>query len=217
MGNVKILYVHVCERDCTLGTSGSDVLMLVRVCRGSIVVNLPFGGGLTSVSPCWFELSDCPDCSDTKKRKTEEKEVVSQTDRCLENEMGTGAFIHSFRRVQRGMGLRLKMDAYFRSGWKSVIKWFICLFSYWEKITFPKTDVESPLVLSLTPRCRHTVSLSAGLSVTSPNTQNPYTRCSLGKQVPRMPCLPPGGVHFCSIEAASRVRLTFLSLFCLRL
>lgn len=27
------------------------------------VRNSPFGGGLTSVSPCWFELSDCPDCS----------------------------------------------------------------------------------------------------------------------------------------------------------
>lgn len=29
----------------------------------------PFGGGLTSVSPCWFELSDCPDCSEGIKEK----------------------------------------------------------------------------------------------------------------------------------------------------
>lgn len=33
------------------------------VCEKAHVCNSPFGGGLTSVSPCWFELSDCPDCS----------------------------------------------------------------------------------------------------------------------------------------------------------
>ena len=42
-------------------------------------VNLPFGGGLTSVSPCWFELSDCPDCSERQK-KEQERWLVSWTD-----------------------------------------------------------------------------------------------------------------------------------------
>lgn len=37
------------------------------------LVHVPFGGGLTSVSPCWFELSDCPDCSERQKKR-EEKE-----------------------------------------------------------------------------------------------------------------------------------------------
>lgn len=53
------------------------------MCRGNILVNLPLGGGLTSVSPCWFELSDCPDCSE-KENKKQEKEMVSQMDRCLD-------------------------------------------------------------------------------------------------------------------------------------
>lgn len=35
------------------------------------LVNLPFGGGFTSVSPCWFELSDCPDCSAEREKKKE--------------------------------------------------------------------------------------------------------------------------------------------------
>lgn len=40
-----------------------------------IIVNLPFGGGLTSVSPCWFELSDCPDCSKKTTKNDCEKEI----------------------------------------------------------------------------------------------------------------------------------------------
>lgn len=51
--------------------------------------NLPFGGGLTSVSPCWFELSDCPDCSETETR--EKRVMVSQVDRCLDTSRGEGA------------------------------------------------------------------------------------------------------------------------------
>lgn len=39
-----------------------------RTCaNGDVFENSPFGGGLTSVSPCWFELSDCPDCSERRK------------------------------------------------------------------------------------------------------------------------------------------------------
>lgn len=50
------------------------------------LVNVPFGGGLTSVSPCWFELSDCPDCSEREREG-----MVSQVDRCLDNTQGEGA------------------------------------------------------------------------------------------------------------------------------
>lgn len=32
----------------------------------------PLGGGLTSVSPCWLELSDCPDCSGKEHRRGRE-------------------------------------------------------------------------------------------------------------------------------------------------
>lgn len=47
-----------------------------RVCvrKQDMLVNLPFGGGLTSVSPCWFELSDCPDCSERKKKKERKRD-----------------------------------------------------------------------------------------------------------------------------------------------
>lgn len=46
-------------------------ILIVYVCRRNTLANLPFGGGLTSVSPCWFELSDCPDCSEIEEKKRE--------------------------------------------------------------------------------------------------------------------------------------------------
>jgi len=36
-----------------------------------VFVHLPLGGGLMSVSPCWLELSDCPDSA--QKREQGEK------------------------------------------------------------------------------------------------------------------------------------------------
>lgn len=33
-------------------------------------VYLPLGGGLMSVSPCWLELSDCPDSAETKEESS---------------------------------------------------------------------------------------------------------------------------------------------------
>lgn len=36
----------------------------MRVC-----VYLPLGGGLMSVSPCWLELSDCPDSAEKEKKR----------------------------------------------------------------------------------------------------------------------------------------------------
>lgn len=33
-------------------------------------VYLPLGGGLMSVSPCWLELSDCPDSAGKEKKST---------------------------------------------------------------------------------------------------------------------------------------------------
>lgn len=46
---------------CVRGSSNLFYACL-NVCV-NMCLNSPFGGGLTSVSPCWFELSDCPDCS----------------------------------------------------------------------------------------------------------------------------------------------------------
>lgn len=40
----------------------------MRVC-----VCLPLGGGLMSVSPCWLELSDCPDSAQITEQGGEEK------------------------------------------------------------------------------------------------------------------------------------------------
>lgn len=34
-------------------------------------VYLPLGGGLMSVSPCWLELSDCPDSAQKQRRAGE--------------------------------------------------------------------------------------------------------------------------------------------------
>lgn len=41
------------------------------------------------MSPCWFELSDCPDCSEEREKK--ERKMVSQVDRCLDTNQGEGA------------------------------------------------------------------------------------------------------------------------------
>lgn len=33
-----------------------------------VCVYLPLGGGLMSVSPCWLELSDCPESAEKEKK-----------------------------------------------------------------------------------------------------------------------------------------------------
>lgn len=43
--------------------------MCMRVCVRACVY-LPLGGGLMSVSPCWLELSDCPDSAEQEKKST---------------------------------------------------------------------------------------------------------------------------------------------------
>lgn len=43
------------------------VYVIVRVCE--MCVYLPLGGGLMSVSPCWLELSDCPDSAKEEKHR----------------------------------------------------------------------------------------------------------------------------------------------------
>jgi len=53
--------------------------MFVSVCTGETAskskgTNSPFAGGLTSVSPCWFEMSDCPDCSEREREREGERE-----------------------------------------------------------------------------------------------------------------------------------------------
>lgn len=53
----------VCVRVCVC-RMGSEATSLLRGGRRS-----PLGGGLTSVSPCWFELSDCPDCSERENKR----------------------------------------------------------------------------------------------------------------------------------------------------
>lgn len=56
--------VRACVLQCTACVWGSSNLFLCMLeCVREHEQNSPFGGGLTSVSPCWFELSDCPDCS----------------------------------------------------------------------------------------------------------------------------------------------------------
>lgn len=59
-----------------LTPASKGVCVCVSLLRGGR--RSPLGGGLTSVSPCWFELSDCPDCSEKEnKRGLGEREKVS--------------------------------------------------------------------------------------------------------------------------------------------
>ncbi len=37
---------------------------------------LPLGGGLMSVSPCWLELSDCPDSAQKQRGESGERQMV---------------------------------------------------------------------------------------------------------------------------------------------
>lgn len=69
-GAVCVYSMCMCVSAC-IGMS--FLCTCVCVCKQDMLVNLPFGGGLTSVSPCWFELSDCPDCSERKKKKREKE------------------------------------------------------------------------------------------------------------------------------------------------
>lgn len=43
-----------------------------RVC---VYVYLPLGGGLMSVSPCWLELSDCPDSAKKQQKGVKSREI----------------------------------------------------------------------------------------------------------------------------------------------
>lgn len=63
-GSVYIYCTRTCVGGCVHATART-------ACTGMSgnTPDLPFGGGLTSVSPCWFELSDCPDCSEREKEE----------------------------------------------------------------------------------------------------------------------------------------------------